>query len=259
MEGSGSTRPKVHVGFDGKGKISVGNREIAPGQQAWIVKFRAPQDPADIGPLEEAYAAMAEAAGLILSEHRLIEAKTGPGYFATRRFDRPDGGKRLHMVSLAGAIEASSEMPSSYDTFLRATLAITRRADECGGGIPAYSVFQHPCHQQSRRSYTTVCLSDGGSMVIGDWHARLCDLTYAPGPNGGHYLDVEGEGRRPTRALVNKLGKRHGLDAKRVANVINKVRAAVADWPKFAKFAGVTVDSAKMASNAHARVWADFR
>ena len=253
--GSGGTRPKVHVGFDGKGKISVGNGEIAPGQQAWIVKFRAPQDPADIGPLEEAYAAMAEAAGLVLSEHRLIEAKTGPGYFATRRFDRPDGGKRLHMVSLAGAIEASSEMPSSYDTFLRATLTITRRADDVAAAFQrmVFNILASNRDDHTRQ-YAYLMGLDG------DWRlAPAYDLTYAPGPNGGHYLDVEGEGRRPTRALVNKLGKRHGLDAKRVANVINKVRAAVADWPKFAKFAGVTVDSAKMASNAHARVWADFR
>src|SRR5262249_31163145 len=91
--GSGGARPKVHVGFDGNGKISVGSGEIAPGQQAWLVKFRGPQDPEDIGPLEEAYASMAEAAGLHLSEHRLIAAKSGPGYFATRRFDRPLDGK----------------------------------------------------------------------------------------------------------------------------------------------------------------------
>jgi serine/threonine-protein kinase HipA len=128
--GSGGARPKVQVGFDGQGHVSVGEGEIATGHTAWLVKFRAPSDPIDIGPIEEAYACMAEAAGLHISAHRLLPAKTGPGYFATRRFDRPDGGGRLHMVSLAGAIEAPSEAPSSYDMFLRATRAITRRADD---------------------------------------------------------------------------------------------------------------------------------
>ncbi|WP_304191645.1 HipA N-terminal domain-containing protein [Phenylobacterium aquaticum] len=56
--GSGGARPKVHVGFDGQGGISVGEGEIATGHAAWIVKFRSPEDPIDIGPIEEAYASM---------------------------------------------------------------------------------------------------------------------------------------------------------------------------------------------------------
>ena len=40
-------------------------------------------------------------------------------------FDRTDGGGRLHMVSLAGAVEAPAEPGIiSYDTFLRATQAM---------------------------------------------------------------------------------------------------------------------------------------
>jgi hypothetical protein len=89
-----------------------------------------------IGPIEEAYACMAEAAGLIVSDHRLLPAKSAPGYFVTRRFDRPDAGGRLHTVSLAGAIKAPSDAPSSYDIFLRATRAITRRAGEVATSQP---------------------------------------------------------------------------------------------------------------------------
>ena len=39
------------------------------------------------------------------------------GYFATRRFDRQNVAGRLHMVSLARAIEAPADTPSSYDLF----------------------------------------------------------------------------------------------------------------------------------------------
>jgi len=91
------------------------------------MSWRVEMDPTDIGPVEEAYALIAEAAGLDVSQHRLIAALHGPGYFATRRFDRPASGERLHMVSLSGAIEALAHLPSSYDTFPRTTRAITRR------------------------------------------------------------------------------------------------------------------------------------
>jgi serine/threonine-protein kinase HipA len=253
--GSGGARPKVHVGFDGQGNISVGDREVAAGHKAWLVKFRAPNDHADIGPIEEAYANMAEAGGLVMSEHRLIKAKKGPGYFAARRFDRPDAGGRLHMVSLAGALEARPDMPSAnYDLFLRATRAITRRADDVTAAYQRMVFNVLACNRDDHTRQHSYLMGPDG-----DWRlAPAYDLTYAPGPGGEHYMDIEGEGRRPTRAQVTTLGKKHGLNADRVAEVVDKVRAAVAAWPKFAKAAGVTAASAKEAGDAHAMVWKDF-
>ena len=93
----------------------------------------------------------------------------------------------------------------------------------------------------------------------GEWRlAPAFDLTYAPGPGGEHYLDIEGEGRRPTRAQVTSLGKRHGLEGKPVTTVIEEVAAAVTDWPIQAKTAGVSKDSMKMVQEALTRVLADF-
>lgn len=253
--GSGGARPKVHVGFDGQGGISVGEGEITPGHTAWLVKFRAPEDPIDIGPIEQAYAAMAEAAGLALSAHRLIEARQGPGYFATQRFDRTDGGGRLHMISLAGAIEAPANVPStSYDMFLRATRAITRRADDVAAAFRRM-VFNVLASNRDDHTRQHAYLMDSG----GDWRLTPAyDLTYSPGPGGEHYMDIAGEGRRPTRAHVTGLGEKHSYHPKQVAAVIDEVRAAVADWPMFARQAGVTAASAKAIGRAHARVWADF-
>jgi serine/threonine-protein kinase HipA len=94
--GSGGARPKVHLSLGDKGTPAVSGK----GQEEWIVKFPALNDPLDIGPIEEAYAQMARAAGIIMAETRLIPSRKVPGHFATRRFDRPAPGKRLHMVSL---------------------------------------------------------------------------------------------------------------------------------------------------------------
>lgn len=253
--GSGGARPKVHVGFDGRGGMSVGAGEIAEGHTAWLVKFRAPDDAIDIGPVEEAYAAMAEAAGLTVSEHRLIPATKGYGYFATRRFDRPDGGGRLHMVSLAGAIEAPSDVPAiGYDMFLRATRAITRRADDVKQAFRRM-VFNVLAHNRDDHTRQHAYLMD----ARGDWRlAPAYDLTFAPGPGGEHYLDIEGEGRRPTRAHVAAIGARHNLRDREVAAAIEEVRAALADWGTFARTAGVTAASINEAKAAHERVWKEF-
>jgi serine/threonine-protein kinase HipA len=71
-------------------------------------------------------------------------------------------------------------------------------------------------------------------------------------------MDIGGEGRRPTRAHVTGLGEKHSYNAKQIAVVIEEVRAAVADWPKFATQSGVTAASAKAIGQAHAQVRADF-
>jgi serine/threonine-protein kinase HipA len=252
--GSGGARPKVHVGFDGLGQICVGQGELPAGYSAWLVKFPAPNDPTDIGPLEQAYATMATAAGLTLSAHRLLPSNSGPGYFATRRFDRPDPGGRLHMVSLAGAVEAPSDRPSSYDLFLRATRAITRRADDVASAFRRMVFNVLACNRDDHTRQHAYLMNPTGEWRL----APAFDLTYAPGPGGEHYLDIEGEGRRPTRAHVLTLGKRHGIEARRAGLVIEEVRAAVAEWPSHARAAGVGRGSVAMVSAGLGRVGADF-
>lgn len=248
--GSGGARPKIHVGFDPSGAISIAEGEAATGHTAWIIKFAAPSDLPDIGPIEAAYASMAKAAGVEMSQHRLLPAKSGPGYFAARRFDRPEPGRRLHMLSLGGAIETPWTQPSSYDLFLRATLAITRHAGDVAAAFRRM-VFNVLASNRDDHVRQHSYLMD----AAGIWRlAPAYDLTYSAGPGGEHYLDIEGEGRRPTRAHVTALGKRHGLDKAAVDPIIDEVAAALADWPGLADEAGVTKASKTDIAAAHAAV-----
>jgi serine/threonine-protein kinase HipA len=252
--GSGGARPKIHVGFDAGGAISVTDGEAAPGHTAWIVKFAAPNDLPDIGPIEAAYAAMAKAAGVAMSEHRLLPAKSGPGYFATRRFDRPEPGRRLHMLSLGGAIETPWTQPSSYDYFLRATLAITRHAADVAAAFRRM-VFNILASNRDDHVRQHSYLMD----AAGTWRlAPAYDLTYSVGPGGEHYLDVENEGRWPTRTHVRALGKRHGFDNAAVDAIIDAVAVALTAWPAFADEAGVTQASKRDIASAHAAVAEPF-
>lgn len=233
---SGGARPKVHLGFGPDGRISIDDGESAPGFERWIVKFPALNDPVDIGPIEQAYATMARAAGIAMAETRLLPAANGPGYFATRRFDRPAPGRRLHMLSLAGAVEAPPHLPSlDYDGFLRATLAITRdaRAVEEAFRRMVFNVLA--CNRDDHTRQHSYLMD-----AVGQWRlAPAYDLTFSLGPGGEHYLAVAGEGRAPTRAHVEQIGRTHGIAARRVAEIIDTVKAAVGDWLAHARDAGV--------------------
>ena len=187
------------------------------------------------------------AAGLDLSANRLLPSKLGPGYFATRRFDRPAPGQRLHMVSLSGAIEVRPSLPASYDTFLRATQAITRHAGDVSSVFRRMVFNVLACNRDDHTRQHSFLMSPGG-----DWRlAPAYDLTFAPGPGGEHYLDIEGKGRRPTRDHVRRLGRRHGLSERLIDEIVEQVTAAIAAWPAFAEAGGVTVASRNMIADAH--------
>jgi serine/threonine-protein kinase HipA len=244
--GSGGARPKVHVAFAADGSLHAGDEAAGQGNEwseQWIVKFPALTDPPDIGAIEEAYARMARAAGITMAETRLIPASGGTGHFATRRFDRPAPNKRLHMVSLGGAIEASPHMPSlDYDGFLRATLSITRDMRDVEQAFRRM-VFNILTHNRDDHVLQHAYLMD----EKGEWHlAPAFDLTFANGPGGEHYMAVMGESRDITRAHAEALGVRHGIAAKRIAAIIDEVKDAVAGWHKVAGEAGVSGSKAEI-------------
>ena len=238
---SGGARPKVSIGMAADG--TLGQNAAADGHDEWIVKFRATVDSVDIGPVEEAYARMARAAGIDMAPSRLLPARDGFGYFATRRFDRPSPGRRLHMISLAGALEALPEVPSiDYDGLLRATAAITRHAGDVEQAFRRM-VFNVLAHNRDDHTRQHSYLMDAD----GDWRlAPAYDLTFSNGPGGEHYLAVEGEGRTPTRGQVMTLGRRHGLSNRTIAEIIDAVRDALTGWPGIAHGLGVTASRAEI-------------
>lgn len=243
--GSGGARPKVHVGIAADGALRAGDELAGEGGASateWIVKFPALTDPADIGPVEQAYARMARAAGIAMAETRLIPS-AGRAHFATRRFDRPAPGQRLHMVSLGGAVEASPHMPSlDYDGFLRAVLAITRDVRDVEQAFRRM-VFNVLAQNRDDHVRQHAFLMDGKGV----WSlAHAFDLTYSHGPGGEHYMAVMGEGRDITRAHVKALGERHGIATKRIAAIVDEVRAALADWNAHAAECGVDLSRAEI-------------
>lgn len=241
---SGGARPKIHVGFSPNGDIHVAEGEVAAGFESWIIKFRALTDPIDIGAVEEAYARMARAAGIVMAPTRLLPAKEGPGYFATRRFDRPQLGRRVHMVSLAGAIEATPHAPSiDYDGFLRTVQGITRHAEDLDQAFRRmlFNILAYNRDDHTRQHAFLLGTRDQWRL------APAYDLTFSHGPGGEHYLAVEGEGRAPTRAHVERLAKRHGVSDRSVSDMIDAVRASLAQWPVHAEELEVTVSREEIA------------
>ena len=77
-----------------------------------------------MGRVEYAYWRMARAAGVEMSECRLLE-EHGRRHFMTRRFDRPDNGDKLHMQTLGALEHVSYNEPGTY-SYEQALLLVRR-------------------------------------------------------------------------------------------------------------------------------------
>ncbi len=104
---AGGARPKAFIAYnDATGEVRSGQVQVGEGFRHWLLKFdgvaRAGDhglaDPQGWGAVEYAYSKMARAAGIDMTECRLLE-ENGRRHFMTRRFDRPDSGdKAAHAV-----------------------------------------------------------------------------------------------------------------------------------------------------------------
>jgi serine/threonine-protein kinase HipA len=80
----------------------------------------------------------------------------------------------------------------------------------------------------------------------GVWHlAPLFDFTFHTGPNGWQTLSVAGEGQNPGRNHLPKLADQIDLRPRDAAEIIEHVRAAVAEFGNLAdkvKLSAATVE-----------------
>ena len=93
---AGGSRPKANILRD---------------NHLWIVKFPAFSDSPQCGKREYDYNRAAQKCGICVPRFALLPSKKTAGYFAEERFDRKDG-KRVHMISLSGLLEASPDIPA---------------------------------------------------------------------------------------------------------------------------------------------------
>lgn len=229
----GGARPKVLVGVK-SGDIVTGPEPYPPGFEPWLVKFFAKTDAPDTGAIEEAYAQMAQAAGIVIPEHRLFEVPEGR-FFGVKRFDR-SAGRRIHCHSLANLVGADFRVPClDYIDIHKVVRLLTRRHSEVCAifRLMVFNVLAHNRDDHAKnfaflyRPELGWCLSPG------------FDLTFVTGPGGEHTTSVSGEGRAPSLRELLRVAKVAGLRQEEARQIIGEVSEAVARWPEFAGVCGV--------------------
>ena len=239
---AGGARPKaVIVWNEATNELRSGQVEAPDGFDHWLLKFdgvadSAFGDPAGFGRIEFAYHAMAVAAGIEMTECRLLEEGTR-AHFMTRRFDRPGGpagANKLHMQSLCAIAHYDYNDPHSY-TYELAFQVMRRLRLPYPDLSQQYRrmVFNVVARNQDDHTKNIAFLMDRD----GEWRlAPAFDLTYAYNPSGDwtnrHHMSVAGKRVDFTRDDLLSVGTEIGI--KNRVDIVDRVVEVVSDWPRFA-------------------------
>ncbi len=241
---SGGARPKINVGYNVlTDQLIFGENNLPEGYAHWIVKFPAQNDRVDIAQIEFAYALMARECGIEMAEFKLFEGRSGKKYFGTQRFDRV-GNTKIHMHSASGIMHDDFRYSQlDYGHIMDGAFKLEHhvKAYEKVLRLAAFNVFSH---NRDDHSKNFSFLLD----VDGNWKfSPAYDLTFSSSSHGQHSTLVAGEGQNPTSKNLLELGQI--FDVKNAIEIIEEVKNKVAQWPKFAKQAGLSSGTERMISN----------
>jgi serine/threonine-protein kinase HipA len=119
---AGGARAKAVIAWNPRtNEIRSGQVPTDRGFEPWLLKFdgvaanrdKEVSDPLGYGRVEYAYHLMARAAGITMSDCRLLE-ENGRAHFMTRRFDRSASGEKFHMQSLCGMAHFDFNQAGAY-------------------------------------------------------------------------------------------------------------------------------------------------
>ena len=247
---AGGARAKAVLAWNPEtGEFRSGQLGADEGFEHWLLKFdgvsnnrdKELTDPEGFGKIEYAYAHMARAAGISVSQCRLHH-EGGRSHFMTKRFDRNDDGRKIHMQSL-GALRHFDFNDSSAYSYEQAVMTIR----ELGLGMPAVE-------EQFRRAIFNVLARNQDDHVknisflmdqSGQWTlSPAYDLTYAYNPRGrwtrDHQMSLAGRRNGFDRNDILQFAASIDVKRRRALEILDKVSAAVRDWGKHAEAAGVT-------------------
>jgi serine/threonine-protein kinase HipA len=241
---AGGARAKAVIAWNRTtNEVRSGQIAAGDGFDYWLLKFdgvtgnrdKEMEDPKGYGAIEYAYHLMALAAGITMSECRLLE-ENGRRHFMTLRFDRRAGGEKLHMQSLCAMAHFDFNQAGAY-AYEQALLTIRQL------GLPMEAV-----DEQFRRMVFNVVARNQDDHVKniaflmnkrGEWSlAPAFDVTYSYNPVGiwtsTHQMTLNG--KRDGFALTDfdACAKSALMKRGRAAQIIDEVVTAVRRWPEFA-------------------------
>jgi len=241
---AGGARAKAVIAWNPQtGEVRSGQVKAGSGFEYWLMKFdgvsgnkdKELDDPKGYGAIEYAYYRMAVDAGITMSPSRLFE-ENGRRHFMTKRFDRLEGGGKLHAQSLCGMAHYDFNQAGAYG--YEQALQVIRRL-----GLPMAAV-----EEQFRRMVFNIVARNQDDHVkniaflmdrSGTWSlSPAFDMTYSYQPSGkwtsSHQMTMNGKRDGFTLDDFKVCAQSASMKRGRAATILAEVRAVVARWRDYA-------------------------
>lgn len=252
---AGGARAKAVIAWNPQtNEVRSGQVDGMDGFEHWLIKFdgvagnrdKELEDPKGYGAIEYAYHRMAVAAGIEMSECRLLE-ENGRRHFMSRRFDRLAGGGKLHMQTLGALAHFDFNQAGAYS--YEQAMQLMRRI---GLGMDAIEqlfrrmAFNIVGRNQDDHVKNIAFLMDR----TGAWSlAPAYDVTYSYNPAGrwtsSHQMTLNGRRDGFSAGDFEAAGRTVSLQRGRAREILGEVSATVMRWGDFALAAGVDAAHAR--------------
>ena len=258
---AGGARAKAVIAWNpATGEVRSGQLEAGSGFSDWMLKFdgvagnqdKELEDAQGFGRIEYAYHKMAVAAGVEMSECRILK-EGGRHHFMTKRFDRGPGGEKFHMQTLCAMAHYDFNQAGAHS--YEQALQVMRRL-----GLPMRSK-----EQQFRRMVFNIVARNQDDHVkniayrmdrAGNWSlAPAYDVVYSFNPagrwTGQHQISLNGKRDHFEVADFVAWAATASMKRGRAQAILDEVRETVRNWPDFAEQAGVSARRAEQIAATH--------
>ena len=248
---AGGARAKCVIAYNEQtGEVRSGQAKTHKDFSYWLLKLdgvsenkdKELADPKGYGRIEYAYHKMAKACGIEMTECRLLE-ESGRAHFMTRRFDRFDGGEKLHMQSPCGMAHFDFNAAGQYSYEQALTVIRTVCSHDLKSALEQQfrrAVFNVIGRNQDDHTKNIAFLMD----KKGIWSlSPAFDVTYSYNPKGEwtsrHQMSINGKRDDFEINDLVELGVKADLRKDRAVRIIEEIKAAFAKWDDYASSAGV--------------------
>lgn len=205
---------------------------VTPSFEAWLVKFPAREEHAEVCAVENVFAECLRMCGIPTPDTQYFCLPNGLAAFASKRFDRQNG-RRVPMQSLAAFTGADYRSPGvlDYVTFLRATQMCTNdvREKACAFTRAVFNVaFNNRDDHPKNFAYL---MSSTGAWKL----APAYDVTFCEGPRGYHQMDVMGEALEINRADIFRLAHEAEISTKISEQIIGRICEVASEFMTIAE------------------------
>jgi len=252
---AGGARAKAVIAWNpSTNEVRSGQLAAPAGFEHWLLKFdgvtgnrdKENEDPQGYTRIEYAYSLMARAAGVEMSECRLL-ADGLRQHFMTRRFDRPGGAAKLHMLSLGGMAHMDFNEPAA-NTYEQAFDVLYRLNLGAGAAEQLYRrmLLNVIGRNQDDHVKNIAFLMDQS----GKWSlSPAFDVTYSYNPvgawTGRHQMSLNGKRDAFTRADLYQCARRARISRQSATRAFDEVLGAVKRWSEWAEAAQVSPEHQK--------------